>query len=47
MDEQDADLFRLTFADKLGAADLVKELLQDAELDVAHRKSLGYDCVRY
>ena len=37
MDEQDTDLFRLTFADKLGAADLVEELLQDAELDVAHR----------
>ena len=47
MDEQDTDLFRLTFADKLGASDLVEELLQDAELDVAHRKILSYDCVRH
>ena len=37
MDEQDAALFRLTFADEQGAADLVEELLQDSELDVAHQ----------
>ena len=32
--EQDAALFRLTFADKQGAADLVEEFLQDSEFDV-------------